>query len=280
MVVETLSYISQLAERYEAFFLSIGGVLYDGAKISPQAIECLQKLSENKKNVVFLTNTPERSQHVIEELKKWGVPPALFQHVISAGEDLYKHLESRRDPFYGGLGDTYYFIGPTHSSLLDGLQLHRTGHIDEADFIIVAGQDDWHSDIKDYEKCLKIGVEHNIPMICANPDQIGLCSEGGRIEAGNIAHIYQGLGGRVRYHGKPEKIFFRQALRKFTVIKPEQVLVIGDGLQTDIKGAVGVGLDCAYIPRNCGMSIKEVDSVYKTAGIMPTYTLTDFRWAK
>jgi HAD superfamily hydrolase (TIGR01459 family) len=89
-------------------------------------------------------------------------------------------------------------------------------------------------------------------MICANPDiQVRW---GGRLVwcAGALAEIYESLGGRVLYAGKPHAAIYELALLRiaeFRGASPEKsrVLAIGDGLSTDIAGANAQGFAAIYV---------------------------------
>jgi HAD superfamily hydrolase (TIGR01459 family) len=79
-------------------------------------------------------------------------------------------------------------------------------------------------------------------MICANPDLI--VHRGNTVEycAGSIAKLYEKMGGKVQYFGKPYKHFYEYI---FNILKKKykknimktKILAIGDNLNTDILGA-------------------------------------------
>ena len=89
-------------------------------------------------------------------------------------------------------------------------------------------------------------------MICANPDlvvargsQIILC-------AGALAQRYEQFGGRVLVAGKPHPPMYAAALADLAArlgepLPPSSILAIGDGIDTDIRGAVDYGLDTLFI---------------------------------
>jgi HAD superfamily hydrolase (TIGR01459 family) len=84
-------------------------------------------------------------------------------------------------------------------------------------------------------------------MHCLNPDRVVI--RGGVAEAcaGAIAELYQGLGGRVIWYGKPHKAIYRHALHRAGEPPADTILAIGDGLQTDILGAAQMGFDAIFI---------------------------------
>ena len=79
-------------------------------------------------------------------------------------------------------------------------------------------------------------------MICTNPDLI--VHRGSRKEycAGTLAAIFKEIGGEVVYFGKPYPEIY-----KFCVKKNEKILVIGDNIRTDIKGANNMKFDSLFI---------------------------------
>ena len=60
--------------------------------------------------------------------------------------------------------------------------------------------------------------------------------------AGSIAKVFEELGGKVFYFGKPYAEVYNLCFKK-----DEKVLAIGDNLRTDIKGANNLNLDCIFI---------------------------------
>ena len=57
-----------------------------------------------------------------------------------------------------------------------------------------------------------------------------------------LAEIFKQLGGKVIYFGKPHPEIY-----KFCVKKDEKILVIGDNIRTDIKGANNMKFDSLFI---------------------------------
>ena len=87
-------------------------------------------------------------------------------------------------------------------------------------------------------------------MVCVNPDlvvhrQSGVTSPC----AGLLAQRYAARGGRVIYHGKPDPAIFRRAARALGQPEDGRILVVGDSLPTDIKGAAAAGYDSLFVTR-------------------------------
>ena len=84
-------------------------------------------------------------------------------------------------------------------------------------------------------------------MHCLNPDRMVV--RGGVPEAcaGAIADIYQMIGGRVTWYGKPFPAIYEHALHRAGNPPNNEVLAVGDGLQTDILGAARMGFDTVFV---------------------------------
>ncbi|RYD45978.1 MAG: TIGR01459 family HAD-type hydrolase, partial [Sphingomonadales bacterium] len=102
-------------------------------------------------------------------------------------------------------------------------------------------------------------IARDVPMICANPDLV--VERGHRIIpcAGAVAAYYEQLGGQVRVAGKPHKPIYDEALsiarQERGDVDKARVLAIGDGMPTDVRGALSQGLDLLYI--SAGIHIAE-----------------------
>ena len=59
--------------------------------------------------------------------------------------------------------------------------------------------------------------------------------------------IYNLLGGRVRWHGKPNPSVYDSCLALMGIAERRRILAIGDSLRTDIAGAAGAGIDALLI---------------------------------
>ena len=113
--------------------------------------------------------------------------------------------------------------------------------IERADFILCTGfLENEENSLDFYKNFLKKYI--NKKMICTNPDLI--VHRGSKQEycAGTLASIFEKLGGYVVYFGKPYPEIYN-----FCIKKDEKVLIIGDNIRTDIKGANNMHLDSILI---------------------------------
>nr|MDJ0641113.1 HAD hydrolase-like protein [Paracoccaceae bacterium] len=69
--------------------------------------------------------------------------------------------------------------------------------------------------------------------------------------AGALAQLYDEMGGESLYFGKPHPPIYDLARRRLAAMEalpPDaRILAIGDGIGTDVKGALGEDLDVLFI---------------------------------
>ena len=85
--MEILDGIAPVADRYDGFVLDLWGVVHDGRRPYPGVPEALGELKARGKRVVFLTNAPRRSWAVQGLLDGMGLDRALYDGIMSSGED-------------------------------------------------------------------------------------------------------------------------------------------------------------------------------------------------
>jgi HAD superfamily hydrolase (TIGR01459 family) len=103
---------------------------------------------------------------------------------------------------------------------------------------------------EDYRATLSDLHSRGLIFLCANPDIV--VQRGGHLVwcAGALARLYTELGGDAVYFGKPHAPIYAAALRHLRAAAKRdalRILVVGDGLETDIRGANGAGFDSVFI---------------------------------
>lgn len=238
----------ELAPHYDGFIVDLWGVIHDGVAPMPDALECLRSLKEQNKRIVLLSNAPRRSDDVVRRITALGVPPGLYDDVMSSGEETWQHLSRRDDPFYAALGRRCLHIGSERDmEIRDGLGLEFSDCVERAQFILNTGPAGWDDRIEDYEPVLCAALRRALPMVCANPDIVVMHGDRLALCAGALAKWYEEGGGRVRWHGKPFGSVYDACLGLLGIADRARVLALGDSLRTDIAGAAGAGIDSVLI---------------------------------
>ncbi|MGO4736963.1 TIGR01459 family HAD-type hydrolase [Bosea sp. 2KB_26] len=288
--VRHLSGLAEIAQRYDGFLLDQWGVLHDGTTPYPGAIDCLERLRSAGKAIIILSNSGRGARENEELIARMGFARALYDHVVSAGDDARDALLTEPDPFYRALGRRcYLFARDGEDHLIDGLGLARVERIEDADFLFTLSMNPPQQSLAGCRSVLEAAVARDLPMICGNPDLYRVHADGTLHEApGLVARTYAEMGGRVRYHGKPEPRIYRSSLQRLG-LAPRQVLAVGDSLEHDVAGATGAGIDVAFIaggihrqdlgwPTSGTVDRASCARLFGTSGWAPGYVLPYFAW--
>lgn len=247
--VRCLAGLSQIVETYEVFFIDAWGVLLDGVRAHPGAIDCLQHLRDAAKRVVVVTNAARRESVVAQELHAVGIETTLYHSVVSSGELTWAALARRTDTWHARLGRRCYYLGPERSrGLLEDTGLSAAEHLEAADFVLVTGPLGHNEpDVSAYRALLARAAARHLPMVCANPDLAAIRAGVRGISAGAIAAAYRDHhDGDVYFHGKPHAAIYARA-REHAGQANARIVAIGDGFNTDMLGAGRAGLPCVFV---------------------------------
>ena len=251
--------IAALAREFDGFIVDQWGILHDGTRPYPGAIECLEQLRRAGKHIVVLSNSGRREADNIRFMAGMGFDQRLFDRFVSAGEDARAAIERRVQPFHARLGRRYFaFTRDDNVSLLEGLALERVTYVDDADFLMVIGIDSPRLGIADYEPLLAAGAARHLPMICANPDLVRVSPEGLVDAPGLLAQRYEQLGGEVFHHGKPHPAIYESCLGALSGCARDKVVTVGDSIEHDVLGASRAGLRSAFVAG--GIHVADLDA--------------------
>ncbi|WP_254492309.1 TIGR01459 family HAD-type hydrolase [Bartonella sp. B1099] len=239
-----LTHIETVIERYDAVFCDVWGVVHNGVQAFEPALKALYKIRQMGKTVILLTNSPRLREDVAAQLQSMNVHRDYYDAIITSG-DVTRDLICAAPR-------KVFFIGPQRDLVLfEGLTCEFVEER-EASVVVCSGfLEEFEKEPSAYEAMFRRIRARNLPFICANPDVIVHYGNKEFWCAGALARLYQQLGGEVRIAGKPHAPIYECAFEKLQKIRgtveKSQILAIGDGLLTDIKGAAQFGLDALYI---------------------------------
>ncbi len=245
--------IIEAASDYEYLIFDVWGVVHDGTSAYAGVVDAIKTLRNSGKKICFLSNAPRRSFKVAEVLKKYGITSDLYDFILTSGEATFLDLQKNEDENYKKFGQNYFYIGPQKDlDLLDGLNYKITSDASAADFAVATGFDGDNSVLAEKMPQLLQAAQYNLPLICVNPDLIVVKQNGLElICAGVLANEYKKLNGEVLYYGKPFAAVYHKVCELFNTSDKSKMLgkmlAIGDGMETDIKGAVDFGIDSVLI---------------------------------
>ncbi len=241
-----LSGVHEIVDSYDGFVLDLWGVVHNGKEPYPGVLDCLKQLKAAGKKIVFLSNAPRRAWAVAERIATMGITPDYYDEIVSSGEETHAHLQLRNDPFYQKLGRKCYHIGTEKdASLFEDQDIEIVSSLQEADFILATDVIHSNDEPAQYQDILSEGIRLKLPLICANPDHVVHIQGHLQYCSGALAHLYEGLGGVVKYHGKPFPEIYESVKQHFH--PHARLLAVGDSFLTDVAGAHHAGLDVTFI---------------------------------
>jgi HAD superfamily hydrolase (TIGR01459 family) len=248
MAPRFISGIAEIAGGYSHYLLDLWGCVHDGLKPYPGAVDCLDRLRRAGKKVLLVSNAPRPSLSVAERLSQIGVPAEAYDGILTSGDTTIQALNRRLDPWHAALGRRYFHLGPARGASLLAAIEDRLVAFEDADYILNTGPvDDENETVEDYAPLLTEALARRLPMVCANPDLAVMRGDKVVPCAGALAKAYEAMGGAVRQHGKPYASTYDLAFERLGGPAKEQVLMVGDGLWTDIAGAEGYGIDSLWL---------------------------------
>lgn len=245
--------LAAVSARYDALFCDLWGCVHDGVTAFPAAVAALQAFRAGGGAVVLVTNAPRPRADVMRQLRRLGVPRDAWDEIATSGDAAQWAMAS------GAVGRKVWHIGAEKDltffdDLPEDVPAGTVARVApaEAEGIVCTGlADDLTETPEDYRGALMLAAQNRLPMLCANPD-IVVDWGGKRLWcAGALAQMYEGMGGRVLYFGKPHPPIYDLARRRLAAlgrdVPEDRILCVGDGIGTDVPGAAGEGLDCLFV---------------------------------
>ena len=263
--------LKSVADHYDLFFVDLWRVVHNGIELYKESTHVLEKLLEANKELVLLTNAPRPNNDVVNFLKKMGLEQKYYSKVYTSGEAALNYLTSNfKDK-------TFFHLGPPRDfGLFNNFKKKKIEKINEAEYLLCTGLFDEHDEeLSFYKNFLKKSVDKT--MICTNPDLVVDRGNNRELCAGSVAKIFEEIGGRVEYFGKPYPKVYNQSAN----IKNKKVFCIGDNLNTDIKGANNQNFASLLITN--GIHRQEVENenfekIMKKYNTKVDYTQSKLKW--
>jgi HAD superfamily hydrolase (TIGR01450 family) len=275
---------TELIQRYDHYFIDLWGVIWDGETVFHESVAFVRELRRADKHVLFLSNSAEFPvEDLIDRLRRAGLPDADESWMATSGQamDLWfrqNGLSGKPVYVFGGPGvvENVRRAGSTPLELPeDGLSLAESA---ESDTVVLGGclNFDWS---RMSEVCTAVRAGR-LRVILPNPDYIILSNDGRvKMPPGMIAHILERAlpGLEVERIGKPWPFIYDFALEKAGATeRRNRVLMIGDSLETDIRGAQTAGIHSLLVHHgvHAGDSVESIQGIADELGFHPDYFTT------
>lgn len=240
--------LSAISKAYKGILCDVWGVIHNGVAVNPGAYEALARFrGEQGGRVVLITNAPRPSGPIHEQLAGLGLARDAYDTIVTSGDVTRQLLLDK------GVSAVVH-IGPERDhTLFEGTGIRLTEDPGAAEMIVCTGlTDDTRETPEDYHARFHELSARGLAMVCANPDIV--VERGNELIwcAGALARDYAALGGEVTILGKPHAPIYEAAMGELGALLGEtparrEVLAIGDGLPTDIRGACEQDLDVLFI---------------------------------
>ncbi|MEM9342760.1 MAG: TIGR01459 family HAD-type hydrolase [Pseudomonadota bacterium] len=284
---EIIKSLSQISDRYDALFCDLWGCVHNGIEAFPEAVAALQLFRSKGGKVVLLTNAPRPRASVATQISGMGVPDDAYDTIATSGDS------ARLAMFNGAVGTRVYHIGLERDRTFferlklveDCPEIERVP-LEDAEGIVCTGPFDALADPAVNRPDFLVAKQRGLKLLCANPDVVVDRGETREWCAGALADLYTEMGGESLYFGKPYPPVYDLARRRLAEVSApipdSRILAVGDGINTDIKGAVGEDIDSLFITG--GLAAEEtgtetdpeqalLDAYVANAGLEPTYAI-------
>ncbi len=249
--------LSEIIDDYDCFIIDLWGVIHNGIKIFPGVLNVLERMKILNKDVFFMTNAPRRSFVIEEQLSCFGLSNELYNSVISSGEITWQFLSRKKYKFC-------YLIGPERDyHLIDGLNYEVTKDYSKVEIVVNTGPWGDNDNLNNYKTTLQNLARFNPIMICSNPDKHVIRGDKFMICAGLLAEYYELVGGKVIYYGKPFSEIYNYCFKKIQKRNNKKILIIGDSLENDIRGAINQNLDSLLVTDGIHREVNNDSSIDK-----------------
>jgi HAD superfamily hydrolase (TIGR01458 family) len=248
----------EFLSEIKGFLIDLDGVMYTGENLVPGSDDAIHFLKESGYAYRFVSNTTRKSRHTIaEKLSRMGleIPEEyIFTPPVAAVTYMKKTGKHRFHLIITGDADRDFPL-PTPQNSHDGV-----------DYVILgdAGDEITYASLNAAFRDMMEGAE----LIALERDRFWMAHDGLALSAGPFVTALEfATGKKAVLMGKPSRDFFHLALNDMELNR-EQVVMIGDDIQTDIGGAQNAGMRGVLVRTG-----KYREEIVCRSGIRPDLTI-------
>ena len=222
------------------FLLDMDGTLYLDEQLFDKVPEFLDLIRRQGGQYLFLTNNSSRGvDGYMAKMRRLGIETAPEDYMTSA--DAAEHTLLTEFP-----GQKCYVSGTASLKA----QLRQAG-IDVTDTlsdditVLLSGFDTELTFQKLEDSCILLN--RGVTWLATNPDWVCPTWYGSVPDCGSVCQMLERATGKTpRFLGKPQPEMVRLALAR-TGFRPQQTVVIGDRLYTDVACGVNAGIESVFV---------------------------------
>ncbi|KAF0812159.1 Ribonucleotide monophosphatase NagD [Andreprevotia sp. IGB-42] len=222
----------------KAVISDMDGVIYRGKQVIVGAQDFVDRLRADNTPFLFLTNNAEQTPLDLKlKLAQMGIHGIEEENFITSAMATAMFLRSQKERATafviggGGLMNELYNVGFSLSE-------------SHPDYVVVSKTANFNFEM--LKKAVRL-IDAGAKFIGTNPDMIDPVEGGNEPAAGTILAAISAATGKKPYIvGKPNSLMMMLATRKLGV-HPEEALMVGDRMDTDIVGGMEAGMKTALV---------------------------------
>lgn len=266
-----------IVDKYQIVFFDAFGVIKNYSGLVPGIERTFEYLEKQNKEYYIVTNDASRSpMQLAQSYHRMGLHAITPERIVSSGMLTKEYLDLKVQGgivAYLGTPDSAHYIERSGLQTLPVSEVNES-NLDKVSAMIFLDDEgfDWCEDLN---KTVNLLRKKTIPAIVANTDRAyPLTASNVSIAIGGIAAMIESVVGKqfIRF-GKPDSQMFMFAydlIREYRQISKNDIVMVGDTLNTDILGGNKFGLDTVLVLSGNTLP-KDVDTRITATGIVPTY---------
>lgn len=248
-----------LAEK-KLYLLDMDGTLYLDMDLFPHCLDFLRTVRENGGRYLYITNNSSKSvSRYVEKLTSLGIKASADEFFTSTDAAcVYLHTSWSGKKIYA-LGTASFRQQLTEAGFC------ITDHLEDDIDTLLMGYDTELNYRKLEDACILLN--RGVTYLATNPDWVCPTSYGYAPDCGSMAQMLEHATGRLpRFIGKPEPDMALLAMKK-AGCSPEETVLIGDRIYTDIACGVNAGITTILV-----FSGETTREIWEKSDIKPTCT--------
>ena len=223
------------------FLLDMDGTLYLGNQLFDGTSDFLHEVQKRGGRSIFVTNNSSKSVNdYVKKLASLGI--------TATADDFLTSSQATGDYLQANYPETLLYVLGTESlkAELRRRGLHITDHLEDGIGGLVMGFDT-ELTFRKLEDACRLLTGNDLPYIATNPDWVCPTEFGSVPDCGSVATMIRNATGRwPKFIGKPEPEMILLAMKK-TGYAPDETVVIGDRIYTDIASGLHAGVSTALV---------------------------------
>lgn len=251
-------------KELKLFLLDMDGTIYLDNQLFDGVTAFLEYIKSIGGKYLFLTNNSSKSvDKYIEKLAGLGIS-SVAEDFLTSTDATIVHLKKKSYNKIYALGTTSF------RQQLRQANLPITDKLEEGIDCLCMGFDTELTFQKLEDACILLG--RNVDYIATNPDWVCPTWYGSVPDCGSVSEmLYNATKRRPQFIGKPAPAMALLAMEK-TGFKPDETVLIGDRLYTDIACAVNAGIRSIFVLSGEG-TLEDL----KKSDVKPDYIYADVK---